>query len=100
MRKRQLWTEPLFAEAKLWHGLRRFRLRRLWRVTSEALMVATAQNLKRLLKGRRRGTRPASGMASPLPTMRERSSGTLLRAIWVLVVRRQGRDFHRILAPV
>ncbi len=26
MRKRQVWVEPLFAEAKAWHGLRRFRL--------------------------------------------------------------------------
>jgi Transposase DDE domain len=32
LRKRQVWVEPLFAEAKAWHGLRRFRLRRLWRV--------------------------------------------------------------------
>jgi hypothetical protein len=31
-RKRQVWVEPLFAEAKDWHGLRRCRLRRLWRV--------------------------------------------------------------------
>ena len=27
MRKRRVWVEPLFAEAKDWHGLRRFRLR-------------------------------------------------------------------------
>ncbi len=27
MHKRQVWVEPLFAEAKDWHGLRRFRLR-------------------------------------------------------------------------
>ena len=26
MRKRQVWVEPLFAEAKEWHGMRRFRL--------------------------------------------------------------------------
>jgi hypothetical protein len=25
MRKRQGWVEPFFAEAKAWHGLRRFR---------------------------------------------------------------------------
>ena len=31
-RKRSVWVEPLFAEAKDWHGLRRCRLRRLWRV--------------------------------------------------------------------
>jgi Transposase DDE domain len=35
LRKRQVWVEPLFAEAKDWHGMRRFRLRRLWRVNSE-----------------------------------------------------------------
>jgi hypothetical protein len=29
MRKRKVWVEPLFAEAKDWHGLRRFRLRGL-----------------------------------------------------------------------
>ena len=29
MRKRAVWVEPLFGEAKDWHGLRRFRLRGL-----------------------------------------------------------------------
>jgi transposase len=29
LRKRRVWVEPLFAEAKDWHGMRRFRLRRL-----------------------------------------------------------------------
>lgn len=27
LRKRRVWVEPLFAEAKDWHGMRRFRLR-------------------------------------------------------------------------
>ena len=49
MRKRQVWVEPLFAEAKDWHGLRRFRLRGLEKVNSEALLIAAGQNLKRLL---------------------------------------------------
>ena len=49
MRKRQVWVEPLFGEAKQWHGLRRFRLRRIWRVNIEALMIASVQNIKRLL---------------------------------------------------
>ncbi len=52
MRKRQVWVEPLFAEGKQWHGLRRLRLRRLRRVNIEALLVATGQNLKRLLSRR------------------------------------------------
>ena len=41
--------EPLFAEAKEWHGLRRFRQRGLEKVNSEALLIAAGQNLKPLL---------------------------------------------------
>ena len=44
-----MWVEPLFAEAKQWHGLGQFRLRGLVNVNIEALLVATGQNLKRLL---------------------------------------------------
>jgi len=55
--KRKVWVEPLFAEAKEWHGLRRFRLRTLWKVNVEAMMVATGQNLKRLLSKRGWGRR-------------------------------------------
>src|SRR5258708_5041649 len=58
MRKRKVWVEPLFAEAKDWHGLRRFRLRLLGRVNCEALRIPTGQNLKRLLKKRGCGRRP------------------------------------------
>ncbi len=64
MRKRKVWVEPLFAEAKDWHGLRRFRLRRLRRVNTEALLVATGQNLKRLLSRRGWGRRPFPGGVS------------------------------------
>ncbi len=49
LRKRAVWVEPLFGEAKEWDGLRRFRLRRLEKVNSAALMVASGQNVKRLL---------------------------------------------------
>jgi len=62
-RKRSVWVEPLFAEAKEWHGLRRFRLRRLWRVNIEALRTAAGQNLKRLLRRRGWGRRPFPGGA-------------------------------------
>lgn len=58
LRKRQVWVEPLFAEGKDWHGMRRFRLRRLWRVNSEALLRAAGQNLKRLLQKHGWGRRP------------------------------------------
>jgi hypothetical protein len=64
LRKRQVWVEPLFAEGKQWHGMRRFRLRRLWRVNSEALLLATGQNLKRLLQQRGWGLRPVPSDAT------------------------------------
>ena len=50
--------EPLFAEAKDWHGLRRCRLRRLWRVNVQVLWTASGQNLKRLLARRGWGRWP------------------------------------------
>jgi transposase len=69
MRKRKVWVEPLFAEAKDWHGLRRFRLRRLTKVNGEALLIAAGQNLKRLLSrcgwGRRPWPNGAAGMVLP-----------------------------------
>jgi transposase len=58
MRKRQVWVEPMFAEAKEWHHLWRFRLRRLEKVNIEALLTAAGQNLKRLLNQRKRRPRP------------------------------------------
>ena len=69
MRKRQVWVEPLFAEAKDWHGLRRFRLRGLEKVNGEALLIAAGQNLKRLLSrwgwGRRPFPNGAAGIVLP-----------------------------------
>jgi DDE family transposase len=58
IRKRHVWVEPLFAEAKDWHGLRRFRLRGRAKVNGEALLVAAGQNLKRLLSRWGWGRRP------------------------------------------
>src|SRR5205085_4463604 len=63
-RKRSVWVEPLFAEGKDWHGMRRFRLRLLWCVNCEALVRAAGQNLKRLLKLRGWGRRPYPGVAA------------------------------------
>ena len=42
--------EALFSELKLRVGLRRVRLRRLWNVSEQFYLAATAQNLKRLVK--------------------------------------------------
>jgi Transposase DDE domain len=73
MRKRAVWVEPLFGEAKDWHGLRRFRLRGLWKVNCEALRIAAGQNRKRWLSrtgwGRRHG--PAGSLALS-PSLRPR----------------------------
>ncbi len=49
LRKRKVWVEPLFAEAKDWHGMRKFRLRRLEKAKIEALLIASGQNVKGLL---------------------------------------------------
>ena len=49
MRKRRVWVEPLFAEAKQWHGLSRFRLRGVHNVNIEGVLIAAGQNLKRYL---------------------------------------------------
>ena len=64
LRKRRVWVEPLFAEAKDLHGMRRFRLRRLEKVNTEALLIAAGQNVKRLLTfGARRPRREAQAAA-------------------------------------
>lgn len=68
LRKRKVWIEPLFAEAKDWHGLRRFRLRGLKKVNSEALLIAAGQNMKRLVAAQGLGPRkPAQVDAGPPP---------------------------------
>jgi hypothetical protein len=59
MRKRQVWVEPLFAEAKDWHGLRRLRLRGLRNANIQGLLIAAGQNLKRFLAASGWGRRHA-----------------------------------------
>ena len=70
MAKRKVWVEPLFGEAKDWHGLSRFRLRGLWKVNAEALLIAAGQNLKRLLRARGWGRRPWPSGAPEAPPAR------------------------------
>ena len=73
MRKRKVWIEPLFGEAKQWHGLRQFRLRGLQKVNMEGLFIAAGQNLKRLLSAKGWGRRPwpdgSAGFAGLMPQM-------------------------------
>lgn len=68
LRKRNVWVEPLFAEAKQWHGRRRFRLRGLVNVNIEVLLVASGQNLKRWLQATGWGRRglPSMALAAPM----------------------------------
>ena len=74
LRKRKVWVEPLFAEAKSWHGMRRFRLRTLRRVNAEALLVAAGQNVKRLLAfgGPPSRPKPVGVLLLPVTLRRER----------------------------
>ena len=76
LRKRQVWPEPLFAEAKAWHGLRRFRLRGLANANVQGLLVAAGQNLKRWLAatgwGRRSGPTGRLGASALARTSRVR----------------------------
>lgn len=71
MRKRKVWIEPLFGEAKQWHGMRQFRLCGLPKVNMEGLLIAAGQNPKRLLSARGWGRRPwpdgAAGIVGLMP---------------------------------
>ena len=62
LRKRAVWIEPLFGEAKEWHGFGRFR--GLEKVNSEALMIASGQNVKRLLAFGSRAPRRVAQVAA------------------------------------
>ena len=56
--------ERKFAEGKLWHGLRRARYRRRWRVAIQTFMTFIVINVKRMVKlllGRREKTLLAAG---------------------------------------
>jgi len=80
LRKRKVWVEPMFGEAKEWHGMRRFRLRTLWRVNAEAMVTAAGQNIKRLLTFSGRGPRKLTrveALRPPAPT--SWANGRLLR---------------------
>jgi transposase len=70
MRKRAVWIEPLFGEAKQWHQSVKFRLRRLRKVNIQALITAAGQNIKRLLKPAPRSEPlpPAAAVALDWPT--------------------------------
>jgi hypothetical protein len=84
LRKRKVWVEPMFAEAKEWHGMRRFRLRRLWRVNVEALVIAAGQNVMRLLTFWGRGLKrlaQAQALRLPAPTSPRRSAPSMSHRI-------------------
>ena len=77
LRKRAVWVEPLFGEAKEWHGSRRFRLRGLEKVNAEALMTASGQNVKRLVSFGPRGPKKLATAAALQPP--EEPSPRLIR---------------------
>jgi hypothetical protein len=75
MRKRKVWVEPLFAEGKAWHGLRRHWWRGLDNANIHGLLIAAGQNLKRLLSARGwgRGHAPCGSLVA-LPREPQRLS--------------------------
>ncbi len=77
LRKRAVWVEPPFGEAKEWHGSRRFRLRGLEKVNAEALMIASGQNVKRLVSFGPRGPKKLATAAALRPP--EKPSSHLIR---------------------
>ncbi len=84
MRKRMVWVEPLFGEAKQFHQLNKFRLRRLIKVNIEAILKAAGQNIKRLLKPRH-GQKPlppavSAALAEPAASPAELKPVALLPA--------------------
>jgi hypothetical protein len=63
--------------------LRRFHLRRLWRVNCEALLTATGQNLKRLLSKRGWGRRSLPGGATLAVPQAITQLADLFVVVWV-----------------
>src|ERR687885_198524 len=62
-------VDPVVFFKQDWHGMRRFRLRRLEKVNIEALLIASGQNVKRLLAfGGHRPKKLAQAAALRLPT--------------------------------
>ncbi len=76
LRKKRMWVEPLFAEAKDRHGMRRFRLRRLVKVNAEALLTTSGQNVKRLMAfgGRRPSKGAQTAALRPPPPLASRNT--------------------------
>jgi transposase len=70
MWKRSIWLEGLFAEAKQWHGLQKFRVRGLTNVNIQGLLIAAGQNLKRWFQATSWGRRSFPGAEfAPFPML-------------------------------
>lgn len=57
---RKTGPEPLFGEAKMYHGLSKFMTRGLEKCQKNSIIIASVQNLKRLLNSVKRKTRKAN----------------------------------------
>ena len=102
-----MWIEPMFAEAKQWHGMDRVRLRTLERVNTTVLITASGQNGKRLLSSGGRGPRKPAQVAALRPPGRPRllrfrhrpatHRGVSQHAGWLLYVSDAGG--HAVVGP-
>jgi hypothetical protein len=68
-------------------------------VKTEALMIASVQILKRLLRWCGRGLKPASGMVVSLTAMHQKPSVFVRITVWIEVLGGQRRDCRLILRP-
>jgi hypothetical protein len=70
MRRRKIRAEGSFADAANWHGYKRARWRGLWRMRLQNVMIATLQNLRKLLSARRPRPRGAVLAGASFPGLR------------------------------
>ena len=73
MRKRSVWVEPLFAEAKQWHGLTKFRLRGLANVNIQGLDDRNGTESEAMADDARLGTSLWTGRGPPYLRSRPRA---------------------------
>jgi hypothetical protein len=92
MCKRQVWVDLLVAEAKDWHGLRRFRFRGLEQVNCEALLIAAGLTLKRWLSWRGWGRRPFPRGAAGSSCRRSQPCPCRVNQLWTQIETQQGSD--------
>jgi hypothetical protein len=81
LKRRQHLMERSFADAANCHGLKRSRWRGLWRQAIQDLMIATVQNLRKLLRHLSHRSSPSrrSRSSAPIAASNSKAAGRLKR---------------------